>query len=335
MSTLLPLLQAADAHRVVLLAKLQNENTNAYRLFHGHAEGRAGLTIDRYNDVLLIQTFGRPLSDEEHATILEYYAPLGLHAVYNNRSGNPARISNTLSEEELIAAQQPRVVSEDGVNYHFEARHESAEPWFSPELRAARRKVQALAADKSVLDLFAGTGSLGIAAAKGGASFVLNVDFFEANLRQARANAKLNTLPTRPRCVQSDAYAAIRQLSGIGQAKVVRRKKMPPFQVLEARQFDLVLLNMPVYTKSPFGVVDALNDYPALFKPALLTTVEGGMMLCVQPVESADGNAWVDQLKRSAAKVGRTVHDVEWITQDADLPPLDGQSALKMVLLHV
>ncbi len=81
MSTLLPLLQAADAQRTALLAQLHDENTNAYRLFHGSVEGRDGLTIDRYGDVLLIQTFHTPLSDEEHQTILDHYAPLGLHAV--------------------------------------------------------------------------------------------------------------------------------------------------------------------------------------------------------------------------------------------------------------
>lgn len=335
MSTLLPLLEAAAAQRTALLAQLHDENTNAYRLFHGSVEGRDGLTIDRYGDVLLIQTFHSALSEEEHATIVAHYAPLGLHVVYNDRSGSNSRIRNTLPEEELVQAQQPRVISELGVNYHFEARHDGQDPWLFLDLRAGRRRVLQLAEGKSVLNLFAYTGGVGIAAAKAGASFVLNVDFAESSLQVARANAKINTLATRPRCVQSDCFAAIRQLSGIGQPKVVRGKRLPPFPALEARQFDLVFLDPPRYAKSPFGVVDLVNDYPALFKPALLATAEGGMMICCNNVAQVDADAWLDQLKRSAAKTGRTVRETEWITPEADFPSFDGKHPLKMVLLHV
>ncbi|KMJ52224.1 SAM-dependent methyltransferase [Vogesella sp. EB] len=335
MSTLLPLLQAADAQRTALLAQLHDENTNAYRLFHGSVEGRDGLTIDRYGDVLLIQTFHTPLSDEEHQVILDHYAPLGLHAVYNDRSGSNSRIGNPLPEAELAEAQQPRVISELGVNYHFEARHDGQDPWLFLDLRAGRRRVMQLAQGKSVLNLFAYTGGVGVAAAKAGASFVMNVDFAESSLRVARGNAKLNTLATRPRCVQSDFFPAIRQLSGLGQAKMVRGKKMPPFQPLEARQFDLVFLDPPRYAKSPFGVVDLINDYAALFKPSLLATAEGGIIICCNNVAQVDADAWLDQLKRSAEKAGRTVRDVEWISPEADFPSFDGKPPLKMVLLHV
>ena len=52
----------------------------------------------------------------------------------------------------------------------------------------------------------------------------------------------------------------------------MRGKRLPPFPKLEARRFDLVFLDPPRYAKSPFGVVDLINDYAALFKLALLCT---------------------------------------------------------------
>ncbi|MFC3531522.1 class I SAM-dependent rRNA methyltransferase [Vogesella facilis] len=335
MSTLTELLQTADSHRAALLPRLAAENTTAYRLFHGSAEGRPGLTIDRYGDVLLLQTFHTPLSDDEYAAIVAHYAPLDLLPVYNDRSGANSRIGNRLPPEQLEQAQLPRTVSELGVNYHFQARHQGQDPWLFLDLRAGRRRVMQLAAGKSVLNLFAYTGGVGVAAAKAGASFVMNVDFAESSLQVARANAKLNALATRPRCVQSDCFAALRQLAGIGQPKVVRGKKMPPFPVLEARQFDVVFLDPPRYAKSPFGVVDLINDYPALFKPALLATAPGGVLICCNNVAQVDREAWLAQLKRSAEKAGRPVRDAEWITPEDDFPSFDGQPPLKMVLLHV
>ena len=110
---------------------------------------------------------------------------------------------------------------------------------------------------------------------------------------------------------------------------------MPPFPTLEPRQFDLVFLDPPRYAKSPFGVGDLVNDYAALFKPALLTTAPGGTLICCNNVAQVDRDTWLAQLTRSAAKAGRPVHDVEWIVPEADFPSYDGQAPLKMALLHV
>ncbi len=42
-------------------SRLHAEETDAYRLFHGTVEGSAGLTVDRYGDLLLVQSFHSPL----------------------------------------------------------------------------------------------------------------------------------------------------------------------------------------------------------------------------------------------------------------------------------
>jgi 23S rRNA (cytosine1962-C5)-methyltransferase len=191
------------------------------------------------------------------------------------------------------------------------------------------------AAGKSVLNLFAYTCGVGIAAAKAGARFVVNVDFAESSLKIGRENARLNALPIRPRFLQSDVFAALRQFSGLGQPERVRGKRLPPFPKLEPQQFDLVFLDPPRYAKSPFGVVDLVNDYPALFKPALLSTAEGGTLICCNNVAEVDRDDWLDQMQRSARKAGRTIHAAEWILPEVDVPSPDGKPPLKMALLRV
>lgn len=337
MSSLTPLLQRAEAARAELIARLQAEDTNCYRLFHGSAEGAPGLTVDRYGEQLLAQSFHQALSDAELAEIRAHYQAShpGLPLMYNDRRAGNSRIGNALTLEQQAEAEADHTIRELGVNYHYRARHKGQDPWLFLDLRAARRHVMQLAAGKSVLNLFAYTCGVGVAAAKAGASFVMNVDFAESSLSVGRANAKLNLLATRPRCVQSDVFAAIRQLSGIGQPERVRGKKMPPFPKLEARQFDLVFLDPPRYSKSPFGVVDLINDYQALFKPALLATAPGGTLICCNNVAQVDGDAWLEALTRSAAKAGREVRAAEWITPDADFPSPDGKHPLKIVALSV
>jgi 23S rRNA (cytosine1962-C5)-methyltransferase len=334
---LVPLLAAAFAARTDLMARLHAENTDTYRLFHGTAEGWPGLTVDRYGNLLLVQSFHLPLALEDLAALEGYYAVVspGLTLIYNDRSRASSCILNELPPEQLAAAQLPRQAHEMGVTYLVQARHEGQDPWLFLDLRAGRRYVMQHVRDKSLLNLFAYTCGVGTAAAKAGARFVMNVDFAESSLAVGRNNAKLNELQFRPRFVKSDAFAALRQLSGIGQPERVRGKRMPPFPKLDTQKFDMVFLDPPRYAKSPFGVVDLVVDYSALFKPALLCTADGGTLICCNNVAEVDRDAWLDLLQRSARKAGRPIRDVEWIVPEADFPSPDGKPPLKMVALAV
>ncbi len=330
------LARALDA-RAELLPRLHDEHTNADRLFHGSVEGAPGLTVDRYGDLLLVQSFHQLLTPEDLAELEGFYATAlpGLTPIYNDRTQPNSRIRNPLNAAQKVAAHLPRECSEMGVRYPIQARHEGQDPWLFLDRRAARRRLIAEAADKSVLNLFAYTCGVGAAAGKAGARFVVNVDFAESALRVGKDNARLNELPHRPRFIRSDVFPALRQFAGLGQSEVVRRKRLPPFPKLEPQQFDLVFLDPPRYAKSPFGVVDLVNDYPALFKPALLATAEGGALICTNNVAEVAADAWADQLQRSAVKAGRPIREVEWIAPEADFPSPDGNPPLKTVLLRV
>ena len=165
---------------------------------------------------------------------------------------------------------------------------------------------------KSVLNVFSGNCALGILAAQSGARFVVNVDRDELAIAGAKEFCRRAALPIRPRFVVSDAFAAMRQFAGIGQSQRVRGKLMPAFPKLEARQFDLVIIDPPLHSKSLFGVVDLLADYVSVFKPALLCTTVGGTLVCTNRVVNLDRNEWVKQLERAATKAGRPITSVEW-----------------------
>lgn len=330
-------LATALENRKTLIDQLVAEKTLCYRLFHGSVEGYPGLTVDRYGDLILAQSFHQALPPEARDTVASFYASSmpGLDFVYNDRSQNNSRINNPLAPEVLEQAQRQRVVSELGINYLIQARHAGQDPWLFLDARAARRRVMREAAGKSLLNLFAYTCGTGLAAGMGGATHVVNVDFADSSLSIGKENARLNELPFRQRFVKSDAFAAMRQYAGIGQPERVRGKVMPPFPKIEPRQFDIVYLDPPRYAKSPFGVVDLVNDYAGVFKPALLCTAEGGTLICCNNVAQVERDAWLDQLDRSAKKAGRPIREMEWITPEADFPSPDGKPPLKIALLRV
>ena len=190
--------------------------------------------------------------------------------------------------------------------------------YITPELLEWHQRVTSDVVGKTVLSVFARGCGLGIHAAKSGASFVVNVDHDELAIANAKDFVRQAGLPIRPRFVISDAFAAMRQLAGIGQNERVRGKRMPSFPKLEPRQFDLVVIDPPLHSKSPFGVVDLLVDYASVFKPALLCTAVGGTLVCTNRLLSLDRAAWLIQLERAAVKAGRPIKSIEWIEAESN-----------------
>ncbi|MDO8695530.1 MAG: class I SAM-dependent methyltransferase [Pseudomonas sp.] len=338
MSTLNQALRAALLNRQALLSELHSQDTDCYRLFHGSQEGAGGLTIDRYGPQLLVQSFHAQLPRE---ALLELHAivcaaldqPLLL--VYNDRSQGNSRIdrSDPIYSAET-AALEDLIGHEWGLKYRVRGRHVGQDPLLFLDLRNARGWVKQHSQGKSVLNLFAYTCGVGLAAAAGGASAVCNLDFAESNLAVGQENAQLNPELPAMEFLQADYFAAIRQLAGLPIAQR-RGQKLPSYPRLQPRQFDLVFLDPPAWAKSAFGTVDLLRDYQSLLKPALLTTAEGGVLICCNNLAKVALADWREQVLRCAEKLGRPVRDCQVLSPAADFPSLDGQPPLKTLILQL
>lgn len=326
--------------RAALLASLHKDGTDCYRLFHGTVEGHPGLTVDRYGDVLLVQTFHESLSAEELTEIERFYRGqlpnLGL-SVYNDRSLSGSRYENKLADDLQKAARESRVCHELGVKYVSKARHRGQDPLLFLDLRATRRYLQTICKGKTFLNLFSYTCGAGIAAAVSGASHVTNVDFAESSLKYGRQSSELNGLnESEISFIEDDFFAVARQFAGLPLGGR-RSKGRPAIQAKkrDEKQFDIVLLDPPRWAKSKFGTVDLIRDYASVFKPSLLTVAPGGKLICANNVASVPENEWLDLLQRSAKKAGRPVHSVEMIRPEADFPSFDDAPPLKVAVLSV
>lgn len=331
------LLARALARREALIAQCGDDQTDCYRLFHGAVEGRPGLTVDRYGSVVLIQSFHEPLEPADleliEASVRMSHPSIG-DLVYNDRSAVGSRIRNRTPGDEL-AAEGECVVHELGVAYRFRARHKGSDPWLFLDLRAVRRFIRDCARGTSVLNLFAYTCGVGVAAAVAGADRVLNVDFARSSLEVGRDNASLNAVGERIAYLESDFFPAARQLAGLGLPKPRRHGSLPSTPRVEPESFGVVVLDPPRLAKSAFGVVDLVHDYAAVFRPALLATREGGTLICCNNVARVAVEPWLDGLSRAARKNGRTISDLQVLQPEADFPSLDGDPPLKVAVLRV
>jgi 23S rRNA (cytosine1962-C5)-methyltransferase len=331
------LINAAFDARAELVKMLESDGTDTWRLFHGVNEGRPGLTIDRYGPQVLIQDFRQPLSPpeiKEIKTVVSFRLGFSPYFVYKNRGEkkleNIPVADDVEAENSANAAKEstPMVCREMGVNYRVIGAHRGLDPLLFIDLRAARRFVKENCKGKSVLNLFAYTCGVGVAAAVAGARKVWNVDFAQSALNYGKENAALNHLPEdKIRFINQDVFPVIRQLSGLGVKGKARRRR---FLTFKPATFDIVFMDPPTWAKSRFGAVDIINDYQGLFKPALLCVKPGGMIICTNHAPSVDLEDWLEQLRRCAEKAGRPIKHSRVIEPESDFPSPDNKFPLKI-----
>ena len=284
-------------------ADLDLGDTTAWRVFHGVAEGRPGLAVDRYGDTLIAWMQDDPTPDERDAV-----EELG--EVQWVRRGSPVA---TGPFTELGVRWLPARLGQD--------------PPLFLDLRVARRWLQREARGR-VLNAFAYTGGSGLAA--GQSTEVINLDHSQRYLDYGADVAEHNG--RRVEFLREDYFAALRQWAGLGlRGRGARRrwKKRSP------RRFDLVVLDPPTFATSPLGAVDIVRDYPSLLKPALLCLAEGGRLLATNHAAKVALDDWLATCRRCAEKAGRPLRDVQVLEPEADFPSFDGRPPLKIALLSV
>ncbi len=333
-------LSAALARRRDLLTRLASEDTDCVRLLHGVVEDAPGITIDRYGPILLVQTWRAPLApdgpDALDALTGIVNDALGatLTPCWNHRGDGPG------GSARADPALEAPIGHELGLAYDVRPRHRGEDPLLYLDLRAGRRWVKNESAGKTVLNLFAYTCGVGVAALAGGAREVVNVDFARSALAVGRANAARNVAPEaalaldeRFVTIVDDVIPVMRQLAGL--ALPTHGKRARAFVRRAPRQFDLVVLDPPRWAKGKYGAVDVVRDYPSLFKPALLATAPGGTVLATNHVPEVARDEWVGTLERAAAKAGRPLADLATLEPEADFPSPDGKHPLKIALARV
>lgn len=327
-------LQAALETRQEWLTLVENTNTDCVRLLHGTVEGAPGTTVDRYGPVLLIQTWRDPMEpgeiDAMHA-VVDTVIP-GLTAVWNNRqSGRRGGKARDFAEDHTVSLPDAMVGHEEGLVFDVNPRHRGRDPLLFLDFRAGRRHIREFSPGKSVLNLFSYTCGMGVAAAVADADEVLNVDFSASALAVGERNANLNGLVVPS--LQGDCLPVMRQFAGLPVS--TRRGRKIRYERLDARQWDITVLDPPRWARSAFGAVDVVRDYPTLFKPVVLATAPGGHILATNNVASVDWGTWVDILQRCAKKAGRPIGAIQRIPVDEDFPTPDGNSPLKMAWVEV
>jgi 23S rRNA (cytosine1962-C5)-methyltransferase len=249
---------AVDYRRAVM-----GDEFSACRLIFGEADQFPGLTIDRYNDVLVSEVL---CAGTDRVKSLIYHLLLeelggAVTAIYE-RSDSPLRDKEGLERFEGWAVGQAdgyTVITENGVKFGVDYINGQKTGFFLDQLKN-RAEVMHLAQGKRVLDCFTHTGAFALHAAMGGAERVTAVDVSAAALETAQKNAALNGL-TNIDFVKADVFDLLTEMS---------EKKQ--------RDYDFIILDPPAFTKSSATVKAAYGGYKEINRRAMKLLPRGGFL---------------------------------------------------------
>jgi 23S rRNA (cytosine1962-C5)-methyltransferase len=279
--------------------------TDAYRLIHGEGDLLPGLVVDRYADLLVMQTlaFGMDRRKELLADLLsEQMKP---DAIYlRNDSKSRALEGLPLSHGFLRGRSPTRFeIAEGPARFEVDIERGQKTGWFCDQ-RENRLAVASVAKEADVLEVFCHTGAFGIQAALRGAKSVLGIDVSTDAVAMARRHADMNGMGNLCEYREADAFEELRALDRTGQ------------------RYDLIILDPPAFARSKQALPHALAGYKDINLHALRLIRPGGFLAtCSCSYHVSEQNLWHTILE-AARDAKRQLKQVESRSQSRDHPML-------------
>ena len=237
---------AWDYRKVVM-----GSDTGCCRVIFGEADGFPGLTVDRFSEILVVQTLSvgmERIKDTLFPLLAEVLREDGqdIRGIFER---------NDVAMRELEGLEQYKgwyplpgethpespvtEICENGIFYKVDVENGQKTGFFLDQ-KYNRLAVARLAKGRRVLDCFTHTGSFALNAALGGAEHVTAVDISASAIELAKANAQRNGLDGKMDFLVTDVFDLLPELGKHGKAP-----------------FDFIILDPPAFTKSRKTVAGA------------------------------------------------------------------------------
>lgn len=307
------------------------EDSRCCRVIFGEADGFPGLTVDRFESVLVAQVLclGMELIKEElFSLLLEVLRSDGQDVV-----GVYER--NDVAIRELEGMEQGKGwhpvdgekapdftavdIEENGIRYTVDFENGQKTGFFLDQ-KYNRQAVAKLARGRTVLDCFTHTGSFALNAARGGAKHVTAVDVSEFAVACARENARRNGLSDVMECVAANVFDLLPQLEQ------------------QPKRYDFIILDPPAFTKSRKTTQRAMTGYKEINYRAMRLLPRGGYLATCSCSHFATEELFLKMLRSAAKDAGVQLRQIEARQQACDHPILWGveeTNYLKFYLFQV
>jgi len=301
-------------------------DTSSCRIIFGEADWLPGIVVDKFSDVLVIQSLSLGMDrfkDVILGALKEYLAADGMpvRGIYERSDAKVRELEGMERVKGFIGEPfEPIVeITENGVRYEVDVENGQKTGFFLDQ-KYNRLAIQKLCKDASVLDCFTHTGSFALNAGIAGAADVLGVDASELAVRQAERNAELNGLSERVHFTTADVFDLLPKLEA------------------EGRQFDVVILDPPAFTKSRTATKQAIKGYREINLRGLRLVKDGGFLATCSCSHFMTPELFAETIAQAANGAHRRIRQVEYRTQAPDHPILwaaDESYYLKFFIFQV
>lgn len=285
-------------------------DTSSCRVVFGEADFLPGIVIDKFADVLSVQSLALGIDryKEEIVRILkEILAKDGIfiRGVYERSDAKEREKEGMEKIKRFIGEPFDTLVEieENGVKYQVDVK-DGQKTGFFLDQKYNRLAIQKLCRDAKVLDCFTHTGSFALNAGIAGANSVLGVDASELGVAQARENAKLNGLEKKVQFLCADVFELLPDLEKKGEL------------------FDVIVLDPPAFTKSRSSVKNAVKGYREINLRAMKLLKDGGYLATCSCSHFMTYELFTQTLGQAARNVHKRLRQVEYRTQAPDHPIL-------------
>lgn len=291
--------------QAVRLRKRVVSGTNAYRMIYGEADRLPGLIVDRYGDMLVMQTLSAGM-DRRKALLAELLCEeTGASLVYLRNDAKSRLLEGLPVSTGFLRGEGPTTLEiyEGTARFLVDVARGQKTGWFCDQ-RENRLAAARFAAGAEVLEVFCHTGAFGIQAALAGAKSVEGLDVSDEALALARRHAELNKVEDRCHYRSTDAFDEMRQIERTG------------------RRYDLVFLDPPAFARSKQAVPRALAGYKDVNLLGIRLAKPEGILItssCSHHVSEQD--LW-RVIARAAQDAKRQVRLLEQRGQASDHPIL-------------
>lgn len=296
------------------------------RVIFGEADFLPGLVIDKFSDVLVVQSLALGIDIQKKlivSLLVEVMKEDGIEikGVYERSDAKVRSLEGMPRTKGFLGKpfDTDVIITENGVKYHVDIENGQKTGFFLDQ-KYNRLAIQKLCKGASVLDCFTHTGSFALNAGIGGAENVLGVDASELAVEQAEKNAKLNGLDSKVKFICRDVFELLPELEEKGE------------------KFDVVILDPPAFAKSQNSVKNATKGYREINLRAMKLVKDGGFLATCSCSHFMTYELFTKTIGQAAKNVHKRLRQVEFRTQSPDHPILwaaDESYYLKFYIFQV
>ena len=290
-------------------------DTSSCRLIFGEADFLPGIVIDKFSDVLVVESLALGI-DKWKLVIIDALKKvlaedgIVIRGVYE-RSDAKVRLQEGMERYKGFIGEpfDTKVeIVENGVHYMVDV-EDGQKTGFFLDQKYNRLAMQRICKGKKVLDCFTHMGTFALNAGIAGAAEVTGLDISEYAVEQARENARRNGLEDT---VQFRCANVLDELPKLAQS---------------GEQYDVVILDPPAFTKSRQATKNAIKGYREINMKGLKLVKDGGYLATCSCSHFMTQELLEKTVKEAAKATHRRLRQVEFRTQAPDHPILWANSA--------